>query len=81
MSAVDVDGFLSAFASAAEPVELRYRWRPQLHDPADEMVLETAINGQAAALVTHNLRDLVAAGEHFGIAVIPPREALRRCCT
>ena len=48
MSAPDINAFLAAFASAAEPVEINFRWRPQLRDPADEMVLETAANGKAA---------------------------------
>jgi hypothetical protein len=43
------------------------------------MVLEAAINGRAAALVTHNLRDLGDAGKAFGIPVIRPGEALKRC--
>jgi putative PIN family toxin of toxin-antitoxin system len=75
----DVEGFLAALASASEAVEIHYKWRPQLRDPGDEMVLETAINGRAAALVTHNLRDLAEAGQSFGIPVIRPGEALRRC--
>jgi putative PIN family toxin of toxin-antitoxin system len=79
MTTTDVDGFLSAFASASEPVEIRYRWRPQVRDPSDEMVLEAAINGRAAALVTHNVRDFAAAGNQFGIPVIRPGEALKRC--
>jgi hypothetical protein len=45
------------------------------------MVLEAAINGRAAALVTHNLRDLADAGKAFGIPVIRPAEALKRCKT
>ena len=43
------------------------------------MVLEAAINGHAAALVTHNVRDLADAGKAFGIPVIRPSEALKRC--
>jgi putative PIN family toxin of toxin-antitoxin system len=74
-----MDGFLSALASASEAVEVHYKWRPQVRDPGDEMVLEAAINGRAAALVTHNLRDLADAGNAFGIPVIRPGDALKRC--
>ena len=74
-----MEGFLSAIASALEAVEVHCKWRPQVRDPGDEMVLEAAINGRAAALVTHNLRDLGDAGKAFGIPVIRPGEALKRC--
>lgn len=50
MSEGDVEGFLAAFASAAEAVEVTFRWRPQLSDPKDELVLEAAVNGEADAL-------------------------------
>jgi hypothetical protein len=40
----------------AEPVAVHFLWRPQLRDPCDEMVLETAVNGRAAAIVTFNER-------------------------
>ena len=46
MSEDDVDGFLAALASAAEAVEVNFRWRPQLSDPKDELVLEAAVNGK-----------------------------------
>ena len=36
---------LDALAAVVEPVILRFYWRPQLKDPNDEMVLETAVNG------------------------------------
>lgn len=55
MSPKDLEEFLAAFASAVEPVELNFLWRPQLRDPADELMLEAAANEQAAALVTHNV--------------------------
>jgi predicted nucleic acid-binding protein len=38
-----------------DPVTLHYLWRPQLSDANDEMVLETALNGNADALVTFNV--------------------------
>ncbi len=72
-----ITAFLAAFAAAAEPVEVHFLWRPQLHDAADEMVLEAAVNGRADAIVTHNLRDFAAATERFGIAVLPPAQMLK----
>ena len=54
MNPADVEGFLAALASAAEPVELNFLWRPQLRDPADELILEASVNGRADALVDCN---------------------------
>lgn len=42
------------------------------------MVLEAAINGVADALVTFNQQNFGDAPDKFGIAVLAPREALRR---
>lgn len=77
MDAANVEGFLAAFASAAEGVEVNFRWRPQLTDPNDELVLETAVNGAADALVTHNVRDFREAAPRFGLRVQLPREVLK----
>jgi putative PIN family toxin of toxin-antitoxin system len=72
-----VDGLLALI----EPVEPYFLWRPQLRDPGDELVLEAAINGQAAALVTFNRRDFGAAPARFGIELLAPREILQRIRT
>jgi putative PIN family toxin of toxin-antitoxin system len=77
MDAANVEGFLAAFASAAEGVEVNFRWRPQLTDPNDELVLEAAVNGVADALVTHNIRDFREAAPRFGLRVLLPREVLK----
>lgn len=71
---VFVDGLLSL----AEPVQQYFRWRPQLSDPGDELVLEAAVNGRAEAIVTFNEKHLRAARTSFGIDVLRPGEALRR---
>lgn len=76
-SALDVDAVLAELAGLLEPVTLHYRWRPQLSDPADEMVLEAAVNGVADALVTYNQRDFLPA-RRFGLPVLTPPEALER---
>ena len=77
MSEADVAGFLAAFASASEGVEVHFQWRPQLGDPADEMVLEAAINGQADVLVTHNVADFAEAAKRFGLRVVTPGTLLK----
>jgi hypothetical protein len=51
-----VDIFLAAAIAMAEPVESHFIWRPRLRDPNDELVLEAAANGGAAAIVTFNKR-------------------------
>ena len=40
------------------------------------MVLEAAVNGRADALVTFNIRDFAGVAEQFGVAVLPPGEAV-----
>ena len=74
----EIDRFLAALASAASPVEVHFAWRPRLSDPKDEMVLEAAVNGQARAIVTFNVRDFRDAACAFGIAVLTPGELIRR---
>ncbi len=74
----EVDVFLTAVVALTEPVEARFLWRPQLSDPADEMVLEAAINGRADALVTFNQRDFGALPSRFGVELLLPREVIRR---
>jgi len=70
-------GFLSYLAGLIEPVKLHFLWRPQLSDVADEMVLETAINGKAHCIVTFNAKHFEPS-VRFGIEVIRPDEAIRR---
>jgi predicted nucleic acid-binding protein len=49
-----------------------------LPDPNDEMVLETAINGRADAIVTFNDRDFRPVAARFRCAVSRPGEIVRR---
>ncbi|MFN7933073.1 MAG: putative toxin-antitoxin system toxin component, PIN family [Bryobacteraceae bacterium] len=71
----EVNEILDAVARVAVRVRLRFLWRPRLKDPADEMVLETAVNGRADRLVTFNVRHLAAEASEFGIVAMTPGEA------
>lgn len=73
-----IDEFLAQLAALVEPVEVHFQWRPQTRDPNDEMVLETAINGRADALVTYNIADFALAGERFSIPIVQPAALLRK---
>ena len=73
----EVGTFLDAVVALAEPVISHFLWRPRLRDPADEMVLEAAVNGRADAIVTFNVRYFGKATTEFGVAVLRPGDALR----
>ena len=78
LSEQEVCVFVDAVIAIAEPVKIHYLWRPQLRNPSDEMVLETAVNGRANLLITFNVRDYGTAPARFGIEVMTPREAVER---
>jgi predicted nucleic acid-binding protein len=78
LSPENLDEFLAELAALIEPVEVHFQWRPQVRDPSDEMVVEAAINGEAEAIVTYNVRDFAVVEQRFGIAVLQPAEILRR---
>jgi predicted nucleic acid-binding protein len=77
LTAQDTNAVLDAIAAVIEPVTLRFLWRPQLQDPGDEMVLETAVNGRADHLATFNSRHLSQAATRFGIRATLPGKVLR----
>jgi len=76
LTAAEVGRVLDDLAGIAQPVNLSFRWRPRLSDSNDDMVLETAVNGNADAIVTFNQRDFEAAVRDFGCALILPGAAL-----
>jgi predicted nucleic acid-binding protein len=78
LNAHEVEIFVDAVIAMPEPIQSHYLWRPQLRDAGDELVLEAAVNGQAAAIVTFNQRDFGTAPVEFGVDVLSPAAALRR---
>jgi putative PIN family toxin of toxin-antitoxin system len=74
----DIDEFLGDFARKLIPVEVHFRWRPSLSDPADDFVLEAALNGNAECLVTHNVRDFEKSAVRFGLTILTPGQLLKQ---
>ena len=73
----DVSAVLDELASVGKRVELVIRTRPMLPDPNDEIVLETAINGRADAIVTFNDRDFRLVAARFRCSVVRPGVVIR----
>ena len=71
-----LDEVINSLVRVAEPVRIRFLWRPVLSDPRDDMVLETAVNGRADLLVTFNQKDFAAASKSFAHETVRPCEAL-----
>lgn len=74
LSLDEVDAFLAGFASAAEPVDVTFLWRPQMKDPYDELILEAAVNGSAEIIVTHAVPKFAPIAALFDIAVLRPAD-------
>jgi predicted nucleic acid-binding protein len=73
----EVIAILDELALVCKKVRLNIRARPLLSDANDEMVLETALNGQADAIVTFNERDFRPAAARFRISLMRPGQVLR----
>ncbi len=76
-SMADLDVLLDAVAAVLSPVRLAFLWRPATRDPDDDMVLETAVNGQASMIVTFNVHDFKVAAARFALTVMRPGDAMR----
>jgi putative PIN family toxin of toxin-antitoxin system len=81
LTSEQIDDLLDSLVLLAEPVQTFFRWRPQLRDPGDEMVLEAAVNGRAEVIVTFNRRDYRDGPARFCIEVLTPGEPLRKMCS
>jgi predicted nucleic acid-binding protein len=78
LTADDVKELLDYFCHVGKLAAIRFRVRPSVADPDDELVLEAAIASGSEWIVTHNIRDMAAGAARYGIEVITPGEALRR---
>ena len=78
LSAAEALNLIDTLAGLAAPVEIHFRWRPQLRDADDEMVLEAAINAQDRTIVTFNTKDFAMAADRFDVKLLKPRQLLEK---
>lgn len=78
-SNMELDQVLDAVVGQARRImPIRTKLRPALRDPADDMVLECAVQAGADAIVTMNVRDFTPARELYRVDVIKPGELFLR---
>jgi putative PIN family toxin of toxin-antitoxin system len=58
--------------------KLHFLWRPFLKDSFDDKILETAVNGQAQAIITYNTKDFVGVKKYFDIDILTPAELFEK---
>lgn len=74
-----IDAVLDALFAAAKLVQpIRFRQRPALPDPGDDLVLECALQAQAEAIVTTNIRDFASVEAIYGVKVMRPGELVAK---
>jgi len=68
----------AAFLSVCEWVQIYFSWRPNLPDEADNHIVELAVAGGAAMIVTNNVRDFQGADLRFpDLRIVAPRELVK----
>lgn len=73
-SHVEIRLIISDIVSVSHRTKLHFLWRPFLKDSFDDKVLETAVNGQAQAIITYNTKDFAGVKKHFDIEILTPAE-------
>ena len=69
---------LDAFVGCCQWVRIYFLWRPNLRDEADNHLLELAVAGGAACVITNNTRDLRSGELLFpGLSIVTPSAFLK----
>jgi uncharacterized protein len=75
ISRADRETLLDSFLASCRWVPIYFLWRPNLRDEADNHVMELAVAGNAAAIITANKKDFARPELKFpGIDVVSPVE-------
>jgi len=66
---------LGAFLGVCEWTQLYYLWGPNLRDEADNRLIELAVAGAAAMIVTNNVRDFQRPELRFpSVRIVAPKD-------
>ena len=77
LSAKERDEVFDGFLSVCRWVEVFFAWWPNLPDEADNHLVELAVAGNAIAIVTRNIRDLVRGELRFpALRILTPEQCL-----
>jgi putative PIN family toxin of toxin-antitoxin system len=77
LSAEERDELLDILLARCQWVRIFYGWRPNLPDEGDNHLVELAVAGGAAAIVTRNIRDLTRPDLLFpGLSTLSPDQFL-----
>jgi putative PIN family toxin of toxin-antitoxin system len=78
LSGHEMQELLNAYYSVCHWVPIYYLWRPNLRDENDNSLVELAVAGNAAVIVTNNVKDLENAQLSFpGLRISRPQQFLR----
>ena len=78
LDAAERSVLLDTFLALCEWTRVYFLWRPNLKDESDNHFIELAVAGDAAAIVTRNLRDLRGAELRFEpLRILSPEDFLK----
>jgi len=79
LTQTDVVDFCQGLADMAHLHDVNYLWRPWVHDPKDDLVLEAALASSASHIVTHKIKDFVGKGieDGLGVQIVTPLSFLK----
>jgi len=79
LSGAEREELFDIFLAVCRWTRVYFAWRPNLRDEGDNHVVELAVAGSAAAIVTRNVRDFEIGAElkFPGLEILTPAQLLR----
>ena len=78
LTAAEREDLLDIYLSLCQWTRIYYAWRPNLRDEADNHIIELAVAGQAAYVITRNVRHMGTGELRFAqLRIVTPGEMLK----